>query len=263
MKIVLIDDDQLQIEIFTMFVGDVADSELVTFNNPIKALEYIIKNPVDVVFCDIEMPNINGIETAKQIKQINPDISIVFETSHEEFALNAFDLDAIGYLVKPFTKSDILTKIEKARRIIPKPQKESKRVNVRTFGNFDIFVDGNLLTFPRAKAKEFLAVLVDRKGGLVSTNEMISYLFEDEEITESLKSNYRNIRCALQAVLAEHNIDNIVTFTKGGASLNSKEIDCDYYEFLKGNEEARSSFTGEYMTNYSWSEDTLAYLLNQ
>ena len=57
---------------------------------------------------------------------------------------------------------------------------EGKRIVIRTFGYFDIFVDGETIPFSCKKAKELLALLVDRRGGFVTTGDAISYLWEDE-----------------------------------------------------------------------------------
>ena len=67
---------------------------------------------------------------------------------------------------------------------------EGKRIVIRTFGYFDIFVDGETIPFSCKKAKELLALLVDRRGGFVTTGDAISYLWEDECTEKRIKDKF-------------------------------------------------------------------------
>lgn len=83
------------------------------FTDSCEALAYLIRNPVDVLFLDIEMPNINGIYLAEQIISLYPEIRICFVTAYNEFAVKAFEINAIDYVLKPYTEARIIQAIKK------------------------------------------------------------------------------------------------------------------------------------------------------
>jgi two-component SAPR family response regulator len=137
---------------------------------------------------------------------------------------------------------------------------QSNKVFIRTFGRFEIFVDNKPVKFHCSKAKEFIALLVDRKGGIVTTEEMLTYLFEDRPNDTRSKNYCRKVVQRMYLDLKYNNIDDIVIrYSGGGHSLVLEKVDCDYYDYLKG--VVQDNFRGEYMSNYSWAEDTLASLI--
>lgn len=260
MNIICVDDEFLALQSIkkTLESFDIVN-RVDGFLNPYEAIKFAKDNKIDVAFVDIQMPGINGVELAKLLKLEDENIKIVFITGNDEYALDAYKLDAIGYVLKPYSKDDVMKELLKANRI--GKSIVSNRVQIKTFGNFDIFIDGKLVIFNWAKTKEFLAVLVDRRGSYVSTGEMLGFLFEDQNITESIKSYLRTIKSNLKMILATYGVDDIVVFSKNGCAIQCEKVDCDYYRYLDGDYNTIKSFRGEYMSNYSWAEDTLATLL--
>ena len=137
---------------------------------------------------------------------------------------------------------------------------ERKRIYVRTFGYFDVFVDGQAIPFKLVKAKELLALLVDRHGGFLSASEAISFLWEDDPADELTMARYRKVAMRLKNILAEFGIEGIIESKNGLRRIVPEKIDCDYYKYLSGRPEYRHLFTGAYLTNYSWGESTLSML---
>lgn len=136
-------------------------------------------------------------------------------------------------------------------------------VFVRTFGYFDVFVNGKPIAFRNKKSKELLALLVDRRGGFISSDEAVSFLWEDEFVTPVTLSRYRKVALRLKNLLEEYGIADIVESVDGKRRIVPERISCDLYDYLKGEEENKSLFTGSYLSNYSWGESTLAGLLAQ
>lgn len=83
------------------------------FTDSCEALAYLLKNPCEVLFLDIEMPNINGIYLAEQIISLYPDTRVCFVTAYNEFAVKAFEINAIDYVLKPYTEERIMRVIKK------------------------------------------------------------------------------------------------------------------------------------------------------
>ena len=146
---------------------------------------------------------------------------------------------------------------EASRAALP----ETRTVSIRTFGYFDVFVGDTPIAFRNKKSKELFALLVDRKGGYVTSEEAISFLWEDEPANTLTLSRYRKVALRLKSTLEEYGIPDIVEAVDGKRRIVMDKVDCDLYNFLSGKEEYSQLFKGSYLTNYSWGENTLGELL--
>lgn len=140
------------------------------------------------------------------------------------------------------------------------PETPASRVQVRTFGYFDVFVDGRPIAFRNEKSKELLALLVDRRGGFVSSEEAIAFLWEDESANSVTLARYRKVALRLKNLLEEYGIADIVESVNGKRRIAAEKVQCDLYDYLSGQEEYAQLFKGSYLSNYSWGETTLAEL---
>lgn len=141
-------------------------------------------------------------------------------------------------------------------------QRKNRRVYIRTFGHFDVFVDGDALLIPNAKAKELLALLVDRRGGYVTSSEIIGCLWDDEPKNKATLARCRKAVMRLREALREYGLEDIVESKKGSRRLNVDLVSCDLYLFLSGKPEYAHLYKGSYMLNYSWGEFSMAELEN-
>ncbi len=139
---------------------------------------------------------------------------------------------------------------------------ESRTVSVRTFGYFDVFIGNTPIAFRNKKSKELFALLVDRKGGYVSSEEAISFLWEDEPVSTLTLSRYRKVALRLKSTLEEYGIPEVMETVDGKRRIVQDRVDCDLYNYLSGREEYAQLFKGSYLTNYSWGETTLGELMN-
>lgn len=109
---VVIDDEPLALEVVKKYIYKTPELQLeAVFSDPIEALDYLKKNSSDLIFLDIQMPGLNGIQLYKQLVQ-KP--MVIFTTAYLEFAVDGFDLDAIDYLLKPFDQERFQRSIKKA-----------------------------------------------------------------------------------------------------------------------------------------------------
>ena len=110
-KCLIVDDEPLAIKVIASHVSKIPSLELVgTCKNAVEALDTLMKNTVDIVFLDIEMPEITGIDLIKSMKKIP---AIIFTTAYRDFALDAYELDAIDYLLKPISFERFFKSISK------------------------------------------------------------------------------------------------------------------------------------------------------
>ena len=137
---------------------------------------------------------------------------------------------------------------------------EKVTVEIRTFGYFDVFVGGKPIAFRSQKSKELFALLTDRRGGYVSSEEAISFLWEDEPVSPVTLARYRKVALRLKNILEEYGIADVVESVDGKRRIVTEKVKCDLYDYLSGKEEFAALFKGSYLTNYSWGENTLAEL---
>lgn len=229
------------------------------FRTGAEALAFAEETPCTVAFLDIEMRDMSGLELAKRLKDRHGRTNIVFVTGYSEYALDAFDLHASGYLLKPVTAEKVLDAMENLRTP-PAQAGERKRVRIQCFGNFEIFVDGIPLRFTRRQTKDLLALLVDRKGAAMNTDQLCATLFEDETDGLQQKSRLRKLVADLSATLREADAEQIFLKHRNSFAVAVDEFDCDYYDFLRGLPSGVNAYAGEYMSQFSWAEMTLAGL---
>lgn len=112
-RCVAIDDEPLALDIIEKFCQRIGNIDLQKFNNPVEGLDYVRQNKPDIVFLDIEMDGINGLEIAARLPE---NTCFIFTTAYLKYALEGFDLDAVDYLHKPFSYNRFQTAFSKALR---------------------------------------------------------------------------------------------------------------------------------------------------
>ncbi|MGI5988667.1 MAG: PAS domain-containing protein [Lachnospiraceae bacterium] len=142
----------------------------------------------------------------------------------------------------------------------PAGPEQHPKVFIRTFGYFDVFVGEKPVAFHNRKAKELLALLTDRRGGFVTSEEAVGFLWEDEPVTSVTLARYRKAAMRLKNTLEAYGIGDIVEVSAGSRRLVPEKVRCDLYDYLSGNPRYASLFKGVYLQNYSWGEVTLAEL---
>ena len=229
-----------------------------------EALDYVAANPVDLLLLDIDMPDINGLELAKRIREFDVRIPIIFITAFSVFALDAYNVHPTGYLLKPFDQAKLTKEVEYALSLAD-PRRPS-RIVVQTFGNFEILVNGKTMDFRRSKSKELLAFLVDRRGAGVNRREVFSMLWEDREYDVSMQKQLDVVIRSLRETLQKYGIGDLFELKNRSLRIRPELLDCDLYRFLAGDEETIGSYFGEYMSQYTWAagmEARLAGLQNR
>lgn len=125
-KVIAIDDEPLALQQIADYIQMTPDLMLAgQFENPVEAAQYISKNPIEIVFTDIQMPGLNGIEFTRSM--VNGPV-VIFTTAFEKYAIEGFKLDVADYLLKPFTYEEFLTSVHKAERMISSLAKPADEV---------------------------------------------------------------------------------------------------------------------------------------
>lgn len=255
MKAMIVDDEPRACNILRIFLSERKDIDDVTvFSDAASALAYAAKNWVDVAFLDIEMPHINGIQLAMELLKLKHIPSVVFVTGYPQYALEAWNTDAVDYILKPYNAEEIAHAIEKTVLMQPKMPKET--IEIQCFPTFHLILENESMVFPHKKSKELLAYLVHHRGAWVENNQAIAALFEDKS-ADLAKNYFRIVLYRLKQILIKNGIGDLIETHYGSCRIVLSRFTCDYYRYLDGE---TNSFGGEYLAEYSWAEPTVGIL---
>ena len=254
MKAIAVDDEIYMLETLQEAVSASSDIETVAaFSSCSAALTYAEEHSIDIAFLDINMRGIGGLGLAEKLMELQPRCKIIFCTGYEEYAVSAFQLHVSGYLIKPITPEAIQREIDHIKGV----RSEEKLLTVKCFGNFEVLHRGEVLPFKRKKAKELLAVLVDRNGAGMTAKQICAILFpgnaDDTKNAAYLRQLVLDLKNTLRTIQAEDVLRHDTPYYRISPNL----IKCDYLSFL---ETGKPEFHGEYMSQYSWAEETCAML---
>ncbi len=257
-----VDGNPEDLSIISGILTDIdSDGDHIRAESGSKALEIADQYQLDVVFINTDLPDSEGIEIAEKILLRQSETNIVFVTRDASYAVRAFGLFASGYLMKPVSDQDIRSTMRNLRYSIKQADKKSRRLEVRCFGTFEVFVNGVPITFERSKTKQLLAYLIDRQGDLCDIPQMVCALWPESDGGPTATNYLRRLISHLQSVLNMHGVGEAIIRSWGKMGINKTMVDCDYYDYLAGKPEAAAKFKGEYMSQYSMGEMTLASLM--
>ena len=251
---IAVDDEALMLGALVEAIEASPDvAEVNKFSDCDKALEFVKENSVDIAFLDINMRGMGGLALAEAILAARPDCKIVFCTGYEEYAIPAFKLHASGYLMKPISAEDVQGEINNIKRI----RQKEKPLTVKCFGNFEVYAKDEVLMFKRLKTKELFAFLVDRKGAGMTAKQICAVLFPEDTDDSKNAAYLRQLVMDLKNTLKTVGAERVLCHDTPCYYVDTALIKCDYISYL---ETGKPEFRGEYMTQYSWAEDTCAML---
>jgi len=257
MRIFAVDDEPGVLETLHEAIEAAAPgAEILDFTRGQAALDAVVQEGVipDVIFSDIRMPGMDGLQLAVSVRKAAPATRIIFVTAFSEYALEAWKSHVHGYVMKPVTAEDIRDAIQHLQPT-PAPVRTDK-LRIRCFGYFEVFWKNEPLIFARKKTKELLAILVVRKGSASSAEELISVLYENTgpEDMKKAKQNLRNLIFDLTETLEKIGQRDILLRKGSSIAIYPEKLDCDYYQMLARGAAAPDLYYGEFMEQYSWAE---------
>ena len=220
LKCIAIDDEPLALRQITAYISKIPYLELTaTFNNAIEAQAYLAGQPVDLIFVDINMPDLTGVDF---VRSLTNRPMVIFTTAYSEYAIEGFKLDAVDYLLKPFGFADFSRSAAKAHALY------ELRQNQRSASQKEM---------PEAepKDKEYLSVKADYKVSLVRIADIVYLASEGEYVRMHLADGstittlfrLKNMEAALPAdsFMRVHrsyivNLRAIKAYVKGRIFLN-------------------------------------------
>ena len=139
-------------------------------------------------------------------------------------------------------------------------KKQKQNLEAKTFGNFTLLYENKVIKFSRTKSNELIAYLIYKNGSSVQTKELLSVLYGDYADSSRYGASLRNLIVDIKHTFAELEIQNFFMAEYNNFRINPEAVKCDYYDFLAGNQAAIKNFAGEFMSQYSWAEETAGFL---
>ena len=190
-RAVVVDDEQLAREELCFLLGQIGAIEVVAqASNGLEALRMIEAEAPDLVMLDVQMPGLTGFEVARRLLRGGGDAQIVFVTAYDQYAIEASEVNAADYLLKPVEPSRLETTVDRVRRRI-----HSERPGGRPAGELDKVLH---LLGDRQDLREQLALKVGDRFLLIQADEVVHASVEDDVITVETNSlsgtsNYRTL----------------------------------------------------------------------
>ena len=254
MKAIAVDDELYMLEDLEEAIRASSDiSRVDSFSACSAALAYASEHTIDVAFLDINMRGIGGLGLAEKLLELQPNCKIIFCTGYEEYAVSAFQLHASGYLMKPITPEAVQKEINHIKGV----KAMEKLLTIKCFGHFEVLHDGQSLPFKRKKAKELLAVLVDRTGAGMTAKQICAMLFPEDSDDGKNAAYLRQLVLDLKSSLRSVGAESVLCHDTPYYRIDTTLVSCDYFSYL---DTGKPPFRGEYMTQYSWAESTCAML---
>lgn len=228
-RIAAVDDETHTLKRFERIVQNYKEVELCgLFETGTELLDYLKEHTLDAVFLDIEMPEMNGLILSQQLLDIDGNIDIVFITAFNQYAVDAFELQAIDYIMKPLKKERLektLSRLLKTKVIVAKPNKPF----VQCFGDFEVFINGEAMVWKNTKAKEILAFLIHKSGVSVNWEKIADAVWPEYDF-EKAQTNFHANTYLLRKRLAKEGLSHIVEGGRGNYRIVKDGLDCDLYQ---------------------------------
>ncbi|WP_297423518.1 response regulator [Clostridium sp.] len=233
---VIVDDEVHPLNLLKMFLQRTGKVNVIEiFTDPSEALKNIIDLKPDVVFLDIEMPEMNGLELANNLMEQNDELMVVFVTGYNEYALEAFRVNALNYILKPVNQNIIEKCIARLNKF--KSPKLQEKINIEKkilcFGDFEVHGNTGIIKWPTRKVEEMLAYFVIHRGSNIGRWELGEILWPERD-PEKIKTNLHTTLFRLRKTIKENNLPIEILSKTAGNGIYRCElygVHCDLIEF--------------------------------
>lgn len=244
MRVILIDDEPLALEHMEKLLLDIGGLKVIgKYLNPKEGLKAIMEKRPDAVFLDIEMPTITGIELAEEVQSFCTDIHVVFVTAYDEYAVKAFELNAVDYVMKPVQKKRLKETINRLKPVKHAHTEKSESARpgmICCFHTLQFFWLGDApenikVHWRTSKAKEVFAFLIHHRQKPVRKEVLIDLFWPEAELEKGFAQLYAaiyQIRKSLASI--DFNIKIISRDHSYILDMQQIKIDVDEFERLEG-----------------------------
>lgn len=230
MKILVVDDEQLARARVIRMLTTLGYKDILEATNADEALEKVRENELDLVLLDINMPDVSGIELGHELKYLKNNIAIIFQTAYQEHALEAFEIGAVGYLVKPFSIDQLSTALSRVVK-----QKESE-------GSYKL-MSKNGEHYYLLKPEDIFYVKADLTEVMLRTSSGFSYSSQKISDLENKLKNYGFIRIHRSYLINPDKIKEMITIEQSKLRFSFNGISDTIESSKDGAKEFRNLFS--------------------
>lgn len=279
MRIVLVDDEHLPLTRLKTLLekSNVSGIEIVgEYTDSLELLKDIEILQPNVVFLDIVMPNMDGLALGEKIQELLPNVEIVFTTGFDQYAIDAFNLHAIDYLLKPVQVLRLEKTLERLEQINNKAKKITPKLTViKLFGGLHVVLpDGRTqpIKWRTSKAKELFAYMLEHKNEVIFRDTILELFWPESDIDKASKQLYTAIY-TIRKTLRNYGVDGVKISSpllNSGYKLVVENIVVDVEQWLSRlkllpplqqttvdeHEQVFQMYTGDYLgdCDYLWAE---------
>lgn len=240
MKVLIVDDEPIMLLAMKRMLSSIESVELVgSFQQVEEAFTFLCNHDVDLVFLDIQIASDDGIELARKLRFNHIELDIVFTTSHADYAMQAYDVYPLDYMVKPISKKRLAQTLKRAAS---KRQGSSvvssspviNRLKVQMLGCFEVSsTRQGTVKWISKKSEELFAYLLVNRGRSVAKMRVIEHIFPDMPIKNA--EVYLNTAVyQLRKALSVHGFKEIVISGQEKYRLELSHVDVDFIQFERG-----------------------------
>lgn len=238
LRAVIVDDEIPGIELLRWQLEKTERVEVVgSYTNPHEVLKHIYSLHADVIFLDIEMPKMNGLELASQLIQRDDELMIVFITGYNQFALEAFQVNALHYILKPIDEQiieDCILRLLKFKNLkTARVLEEHRNVKVCCLGHFEVYGNQGLVKWPTRKVEELCAYFILNRNINIEWEVLGEELWLEGD-PQKIKMNLHTSLYRLRKTLKEAGIPIHIISEKGGHGIYRSQLgnlSCDLLDF--------------------------------
>ena len=230
MKILVVDDEQLARARVIRMLTTLGYKDILEATNADEAIEIVRENELDLVLLDINMPGVSGIELGHELKYLKNNIAIIFQTAYEEHALEAFEIGALGYLVKPFSIDQLSTTLS---RVVKQKESDSSYKLMSKNGEHYYLL----------KPEDIFYVKADLTEVTLRTSSGFSYSSQKISDLENKLKNYGFIRIHRSYLINPDKIKEMITIEQSKLRFSFNGISDTIESSKDGAKEFRNLFS--------------------
>jgi two-component SAPR family response regulator len=232
MRAVIIDDELPAINEIKYLLENFGVQVAGTFTNPQEGFNFVILDKPNIVFLDINMPILNGLDLGMQIRSCCLDIFIIYITSYPQYALDSFQAYPLDYLLKPINEARFKETLQRIRGLYDSRSDLHQAVlRIKCFGDFNIIIENKEVKMPGNRVAELLAYLLCHYQQALTQDQLVKSLF-NSNIEERNKNNFRVTMFRLRHVLMDLNINKEMLLIRDDLSIKVQPGICDLIDFI-------------------------------
>ncbi|MCM0624541.1 response regulator [Lysinibacillus sp. OL1_EC] len=236
-RVIIVDDEPLALVSMKKHLNEFDNIEVIrTFTTAKDVLKEGPTLDFQVAFLDVEMPGMSGLEVAQLLKTWDKNICIIFVTAYRDYAVQAFDVQSLDYLLKPVSKSRLEITINRIQKLFQKNLSSEKTrthqkpmLQIRCFGEFVVSFDDKVIHWRTIKSKELFAFLFLQLHMPVPRDNILDSLWSDTDVKKARVQLHTTVSY-LRTTLSFYGYTDVIEYANGCYILKLNDFQCDAFD---------------------------------